>query len=711
MSMRINTNLDALNAQRNLSTTGLAYAKSVQKLSSGMRINSASDDAAGLTISEKLRAQTAGLGQATRNAQDGISMIQTGEGALNETASILQRMRELTVQGGNDTLQASDRGAIKSEMDQLSSEIGRISGTTQFNGITLLNGSLSAKGTLSTLNSSGASGLTGLTTTALLTTATSAPTVASAAVVTGTAALATIGTGGVLTINGIGVNLTAGHSAAQTVIDINNTTGLGAAGTATASLNSAGALVLTANTKGSAGSVTVGSATGASNTIYANTGLTAGMNVVKGQDAPTSYAAAGGYTVNLTQNAMGATAVGTVASVNQTAAGTLTLNGVDVLVTSGATQANVIADINASKSGVTASANGVGDLVLTSKAVGSTSAISISSSGNTLRDLGMGVASDLTPTLLVTAAGTDAAGTYTAPGTTTTVAFSASNGSILSGGGLSVDSTPLALATVASTTGNFSGSVAAATIASLSTLTINTHAVVLAAALTTGQVVSAINAGSTGTTASLDGSGKLVLTFATAGSAGGFLPTAVTITSAGTTAALELGFGTTGQLTANTIVGTAGTDKAGTAATNNSYTFTDTNKAASLQIGANSGQTLGVGIEDMSAVALGVSNLDVSSSAAINKAGTGTLAVIDDAIATVSAQRATLGAYQNRLEHTISNLGVSQSNLTASESRIRDVDMAAEMVNFTKTGILQQAGQAILAQANQSGSGVMSLLR
>ena len=113
----------------------------------------------------------------------------------------------------------------------------------------------------------------------------------------------------------------------------------------------------------------------------------------------------------------------------------------------------------------------------------------------------------------------------------------------------------------------------------------------------------------------------------------------------------------------------------------------------------------------MSATALGVGNLDVSSSTAINAAGTGTLALIDKAIATVSAQRATLGAYQNRLEHTISNLGVSQSNLTASESRIRDVDMAAEMVNFTKTGILQQAGQAILAQANQSGSGVMSLLR
>src|ERR1700730_13712300 len=163
MSMVINTNLDALNAQRNLSTTGLACSKSVQKLSSGMRINSAADDAAGLTISEKLRAQTAGLGQASRNAQDGISLIQTGEGALNETASILQRMRELTVQGGNDTLQASDRGAIKSEMDQLSSEISRISSTTQFNGKTLLNGSLSAKGTESNFNTLGASGLTGMT--------------------------------------------------------------------------------------------------------------------------------------------------------------------------------------------------------------------------------------------------------------------------------------------------------------------------------------------------------------------------------------------------------------------------------------------------------------------------------------------------------------------------------------------------------------------
>jgi flagellin len=978
MGMRINTNLDALNAQRNLMTTGLAYSKSVQKLSSGMRINSAADDAAGLTISEKLRSQTAGLGQATRNAQDGISMIQTGEGALNETASILQRMRELTVQGGNDTLQTSDRGAIKAEMDQLSSEIGRISGTTQFNGITLLNGTLSAKGTLGSVNSSGASGLTGLNTTTLLTAATKAPSAATSAVVTAASALATIGVSGVLSINNVAVSLTAGHSAGQTVSDINNTVGLGATGAVTASLDATNHLVLTSNTPGSGGSVSVGTATGAGNTIYSNLGLTGGMNTVTGQDAPTNYAAAGSYTVNLTQSAAGtsstgkfsgitlaasaataqtytstsitgvplanataaqatdvgtltingttigivASTAGTLASsvgaantgtsltaagaaatlvingttigvaaggnvltaINGSAAGvtatmngstltltsttagsvpgpiafsvsqasggtlgvdlgmaaaastgvvqnlaptntagagvsnslisqinaqsgttgvtatltsgvvtfgststgvtptitvtatqaatsgtllqdlglkagvsagggtpeapgagrattvagsaagtsgsgTLTLNGVDVLLTSGNTQAQVVTQINSSKAGVSATLNGVGDLVLTSTAKGSASAISIAAqgaAGNTLlHDLGLSaIASGATTAdALVSVAGTDAAGTYTAPGTTTAVAFAVSNGSTLSGGGVSTDASLLNLATVAATTGSITGNNAmASTIgagAGASTLTINGVGVSLAANSTITSTLAAINASAAGVVASTSG-GKLVLTFATAGSAGGFNPVTITSNqaSAGTSASImaDLGLGSAAQVSgtagvANASTTTAGTDKAGTVATNNSYTFTDTNKSATLQIGANSGQTLGVGIEDMSAVALGVANLDVSSSAAINKAATGTLALIDTAIATVSQQRATLGAYQNRLEHTISNLGVSQSNLTASESRIRDVDMAAEMVNFTKTGILQQAGQAILAQANQSGSGVMSLLR
>src|SRR5437016_9732565 len=123
MGMRINTNVEAFNAQRNLQLTSMQYQKSVEKLSSGLRINRAGDDAAGLSISEKLRAQIKGLGQAQRNAQDGISMIQTGEGALNETHSMLQRMRELMVQAGNDTLSGSDRSAIQAELGQLGQEI------------------------------------------------------------------------------------------------------------------------------------------------------------------------------------------------------------------------------------------------------------------------------------------------------------------------------------------------------------------------------------------------------------------------------------------------------------------------------------------------------------------------------------------------------------------------------------------------------------
>jgi len=142
MSTRINTNVEAFGAQRNLSLTQMSYAKSVEKLSSGLRINRAGDDAAGLSMSEKMRAQIKGLAQAQRNSQDGISMLQTGEGALNETHSILQRMRELMVQAANDTLSAPDRSAITAELGQLGTEIDGTATRTKFNGLSLLNGSL-----------------------------------------------------------------------------------------------------------------------------------------------------------------------------------------------------------------------------------------------------------------------------------------------------------------------------------------------------------------------------------------------------------------------------------------------------------------------------------------------------------------------------------------------------------------------------------------
>jgi flagellin len=143
MSMRINTNIEALNAQRNLSATATTFASSVEKLSSGLRITRAADDAAGLAISQKLQAQVTGLNQAQRNAQDGISMVQTAEGALTEVHSMLQRIRELAVEAANSTVSSTDASSIDTEITALRAEIDRIAKATTFNGQALTTGALS----------------------------------------------------------------------------------------------------------------------------------------------------------------------------------------------------------------------------------------------------------------------------------------------------------------------------------------------------------------------------------------------------------------------------------------------------------------------------------------------------------------------------------------------------------------------------------------
>ncbi len=144
MAVVINTNVASLNAQRNLNKSQLGLNKSMQRLSSGLRVNSAKDDAAGLAISDRMTSQIRGLNQAVRNANDGISLAQTAEGALGETTNLLQRMRELSVQSANDTNTEADRTSLQAEFTQLQSEINRIAQTTQFNNRGLLNGSTTA---------------------------------------------------------------------------------------------------------------------------------------------------------------------------------------------------------------------------------------------------------------------------------------------------------------------------------------------------------------------------------------------------------------------------------------------------------------------------------------------------------------------------------------------------------------------------------------
>jgi flagellin len=145
MSLRINSNIEAFNAHRQLVGTSDKAAKSMERLSSGLRINRAADDAAGLAISEKLRGQIKGLGQAQRNAQDAVSLVQTAEGSLNEVHSMLQRVRELAVQYANGTLSASDKTAITAEAAQLQGEIERIGASSEFNGTSLLKSTATIK--------------------------------------------------------------------------------------------------------------------------------------------------------------------------------------------------------------------------------------------------------------------------------------------------------------------------------------------------------------------------------------------------------------------------------------------------------------------------------------------------------------------------------------------------------------------------------------
>ncbi|CAH0156429.1 flagellin [Peribacillus sp. NPDC101481] len=231
--MIINHNISALNTHRQLSSATNAQSKSMEKLASGMRINRAGDDAAGLAISEKMRGQIRGLDQASRNSQDAISLIQTAEGALNETTDILQRMRELATQASTDTNTTSDRGEIQKEMDSLTSEINRIGNTTEFNTQKLLNGSKDSDTKLSTAS------------------------------LTGSGAAGAVTTGGTLSlkIDGKDVDVTIGDgdAAADIVTAINTAanTALGTTGEEYASLDGDGALKLDTLTAGAKGSVEI----------------------------------------------------------------------------------------------------------------------------------------------------------------------------------------------------------------------------------------------------------------------------------------------------------------------------------------------------------------------------------------------------------------------------------------------------------------------
>lgn len=483
--------MNAMNAHRNMSANTVNAGKSMEKLSSGLRINKAGDDAAGLAISEKMRGQIRGLDQASRNSQDAISMIQTAEGALNETHSILQRMRELSVQSATDTNTADDRGKIQSEVDQLAKEITRISNTTEFNTQNLMAGGLD---------------------------------------------------------NTFQIGANKGQN-----IDLK------------INAMDAKALGVAADTT-YVNTVTPG-ATGLTSTAVQNDDLGKGL-------------AAGTYTVT----------VGKVAA-NSTLDGD-TITGA-VAFTDPATY------------------NGATDETVQFKITG------------------IGASDEVTAAM------------YSNDGGKTWNAATVNGSNNIDYKGVEV--------TIAAAAGNAVDQTATVSFkAQHNTLQLKQGATNIGAAVKAYQGETSVTIGdsATGQTMKVDG---------TYGS---------------------LGAGATQDATI--VVGSKLSSKA--------------------QIGSDGSITKEAVTE---------AGIDVSS----QKAADAAIKTIDNAINTVSQERSKLGAYQNRLEHTIANLNTSSENLTASESRIRDVDMAKEMMSFSKNNILSQAAQAMLAQANSQPQGVLQLLR
>ena len=558
--MVVQHNLNAINANNKMNINVSGTKKATENLSSGYQINRAGDNAAGLAISEKMRSQIRGLSQATKNANDGISLIQTAEGGLNETHSILQRMRELAVQSANGTYQDdTDREAIQLEVDALKSEIDRIASSTEYNGMKLLDGSLG--GTTTGTTDFGAR---------------------------------------------YGVLISA-----NTVVDGANNKlkeNLSLEGaTLTSSVN--GVTVTLADTA---------SGVGGENAQWDAAGTTLTINLKAGQSYSQSQ-------INdLIKNA-------TMAKAD--AAGT--------------PQASTPADVELKlKSGV----------------------FTFQKAETFKTSAGVRATSDDTDLVEYLINGTDQNDGYA-----DTIKFTSNN--------YGEDTRKLKIATdvaagkewVATTTANNEGT-------GIKDGEFTLH-------LATGVEYTEEDIQNLLKQAGLDYTVTLTDSKTPDGDKSFYAQKVVAEADA---TAIEIGKTTAGA--------GLGSDK-----------LTGTGKGLTFQIGANGveDQRVTLSVGDMSSTSIGVGGADVSTQDAANKA----IDMVDAAVKTVSMQRAGLGALQNRLEYTVNNLTTTNENLTAAESQIRDTDMATEMINYTKNNILQQASQAMLAQANQQPQAILQLLQ
>lgn len=696
----INTNISSLNAQRNLDSSQNSLSIALQRLSSGLRINSAKDDAAGLAIAERFTAQIRGNTQAARNANDGISLAQTAEGDLVQIGNNLQRIRELAVQSANATNSASDRAALQAEAGLLIAEIDRVAANSAFNGVKLLDGSFTAQqfqvGANGTANDRiTLDAIASARISVLGASTTYSTTLASAGAVTSNALA-----DGDLVINGIGISAaTAGAGAGQTTdsayakaaainalsADTNVTATAGA-------VNVAGIAATTTFTAATPATVVGGAAPTATKTQVTGAAVTdfvtPGNGDITGTDIVISGVAVGsnitgggsalGQATNLVaaiNGTAGITALGITASVNATNDGinlrdaqgdaiTVTLAATATLANTGLTSGtNQAANVYDALSGTDLVVGG--NQIVVTETVGTAAAHAAKI--ETAIELFSGYTASVSGGNVITASRTD--------GTNFTVT-TANDGAASSG--------------FAASTTSVDGVAASNSIATLANgdVTINGVSIGVIAAATNAAsrgttLAAAINSvqSTTGVTATAAASGALSLTAADGRN--------ITIAFAGAGST-----GTTG-LTAGTTRGTltlASTDAAGITIAGNNPAY------AGFSAGTTAATATGNG---------GLNLLTIATVAGSNAA----LATIDAALTTVNSSRATLGAVQNRFASTVASLQTTVENLSASRSRIQDADFAAETAALSRSQILQQAGTAILAQANASSNSVLSLLR
>lgn len=734
MSLRINQNTLSLKTHATLSQTSTRLEKSIEKLSSGLRINRAADDAAGLAISEKLRRQVKGLGRAVLNAQDGISMIQSAEGSLSETHSILQRMRELAIQSSNDTLTSNDRLEIQKEVNQLRDDINRIARNTEFNTKKLLDGSQTA---LISASSGAVQGLvTGVG-------QGSGDYDVSIALIQG--GISQMQRSQIMTLKDNAGVLAQGSTQLQSIAqfyDANGVFSLGISQTLTLTGNSKSATVVVD------GQMTLDKlAASIQNALVSDSGLgIPNSRVSLVGTAQTGIAELGGY-FQMTSgaigdlgdiaiaadqallNALGMTTVrqsknnlvevtsrDMFGNLNQvrtadTNASAL-LSGIDVAFSSQAAQ---VAGLGGLETGLSITTQS-----FTISAGGAEIAITIASGDWTLEGIARSINQQISALavggmsgarsvvvdgeirILFEPPSTNLASTINITGASGATSIGISNGTYSGFVQGTKDVTKATFgfsryANVAATSVQFSVSDGIG-IATVSFLT-----------------VSAATAADMLNFATWQASQNAILKAATVQMRvdavnGGLAFTSLRVGHENTTAGTTLS-----QVIVNVTdnANSGFINKFGLASSaaavgdgEKNFRLHVVDNTPQFQVGADEGQNMKISIRDMSAKALNVANLDMTTIEGAQKS----LAKLGKAIDAVSAERSKLGSFQNRLEYAINNLKNTQTNLTSAESRIRDADMALEMIEFTRNQIISQSGTAMLAQANMVPQGVLQLL-